>query len=156
MTHTHPIGLLWTSDQLVEEAALRTQHTTNTIEEHPCPQQIRTSIPSNRATAARLRSNFIENRNELIFRIQSNVSCAIFGAAQQHFICDCDSFCVVLVSSEDFESWRGSLCPSDSRLNKMLLNRHFKIFSIFYWYVKGSVFFSCIFCNIFVFFQLDS
>jgi len=34
--HTQPVGLLWTSDQLVEEAAT---YTTNTTDEYPCPQR---------------------------------------------------------------------------------------------------------------------
>jgi len=36
--HTHPVGLLWTSEQLVAEAAT-THHTTNTRDEHACPQR---------------------------------------------------------------------------------------------------------------------
>jgi hypothetical protein len=35
-THTHTVGLLWTSDQPVAEAAT---YTTNTTDEHPCPQR---------------------------------------------------------------------------------------------------------------------
>jgi hypothetical protein len=37
-TYTHPVGLLWTSDQLVAEA-LPTQHTRNTKGEPKCPQR---------------------------------------------------------------------------------------------------------------------
>ena len=35
-THTHPVGLLWTSDRLVAETAT---FTTNTADEYPCPQR---------------------------------------------------------------------------------------------------------------------
>jgi hypothetical protein len=35
--HKQPVGLLWTSDQLVAEAPCA-RHTTNTIDEHPCLQ----------------------------------------------------------------------------------------------------------------------
>jgi len=35
--HTHPIGLLGTSDQLFTEAAT---YTTNTRDKHPCPQRV--------------------------------------------------------------------------------------------------------------------
>jgi hypothetical protein len=34
-THKHPVGLHWTSDQPVAEAAT---YTTNKCKEHPCPQ----------------------------------------------------------------------------------------------------------------------
>jgi hypothetical protein len=53
-THTHkqtnPVGLLWTSDQLVEEAAA---YTTNTRDELPTLSGIRTRDPSNQAAADR-------------------------------------------------------------------------------------------------------
>jgi uncharacterized integral membrane protein len=35
-THTHPVGLLWTTDHLVAKAALPTQHTAKTSDEHSC------------------------------------------------------------------------------------------------------------------------
>jgi len=46
LDHTHSdaprsVGLFWTSDQLVAEASTW-QHTTLTIDKHPCPSRIRT------------------------------------------------------------------------------------------------------------------
>lgn len=39
-THTHlVVGLLWTCDQLVAEASLPAQHTTNIRDEHRCSQR---------------------------------------------------------------------------------------------------------------------
>jgi hypothetical protein len=53
-THIHPVGLLWTNDQLFAEAASYITHThTDTTDEHPCPQ--RDSNPrSEQSTGCRL------------------------------------------------------------------------------------------------------
>jgi hypothetical protein len=49
-THSHLVGLLWTSDQL--DAGTSTwQHTTFVTDRHPWPGGIRTHIPSKIATA---------------------------------------------------------------------------------------------------------
>jgi len=48
--HTHPVGFLWKSDQLVAEPTTYTTHNKQG-DEHWCPQQIQNHDPSNQVAA---------------------------------------------------------------------------------------------------------
>ena len=49
LDHTHPVGLLWTSDQLVAEAATYTTHNKHKIRNIHALSEIRTRDPSSQA-----------------------------------------------------------------------------------------------------------
>jgi hypothetical protein len=83
-SHTpHAVGLLWASDELVEETSTYTPY--NTHKTHPCPGEIRTRYPSKRAAAdPRLRRRghrdwlrlCIGHINPVILLYQHNAPCS--------------------------------------------------------------------------------
>jgi hypothetical protein len=80
-THTHTLcGILKVGSARLKGRYIHNTQPAQETDIHTL-SGIRTHRPSNRATVALLMSNLIKNLNTLIFRIQSNVYCATFGAA---------------------------------------------------------------------------
>jgi hypothetical protein len=126
LSHTHAhartVGFLCKSNELVAEVTIYATHN---------KRKRGISMPSARFELA---IPAIERQQRSYGLILSKIEMILFPEFKvtflaryfvQHFISVCDSFCVVLVSSEALEFMRSSLCASDPRFNEILLHRHF-------------------------------